>query len=141
MTAALAGLVLTLLFGAPMVPLRSVITRIGGTTIAEWVGNGVALLLALVATSFFLAMGHHLWRYRNDRMVRFAGLAAVLGILSNMKITWQFSSRYMLVFAPLLIVALAPAMRATWHLPVRLVVGAAISLVSLASYYYYDMAA
>jgi hypothetical protein len=135
LAAGLAGLALTLLFGAPMVPMRSVITRIGGIAMAEWVGTGVALLLAVVAASFLLAMGHYLWQYRNDRIVRFAGFAAVLGILSNVKITWQFSSRYMIVFAPFLILALAPAMRATWHLPVRLAVGAAISLVSLASYY------
>jgi hypothetical protein len=133
--AVLVGLALALLFGAPMAPMRSVVTRIGGTAMAEWVGTGVAFLLALVAASFLLAMCHHLWQYRNDRIVRFAGVAAVLGILSNVKITWQFSSRYMMVFAPLLILALAPAMRATWHLPVRLAVGAAISLVSLASYY------
>ncbi|HEY2754411.1 MAG TPA: hypothetical protein VGJ01_01560 [Pseudolabrys sp.] len=59
----------------------------------------------------------------------------MLGIISNAKITHQFSSRYVFVFLPFLLLAAAPAVRSTWHQPVRLAIGAGISLGALVSYY------
>jgi hypothetical protein len=80
-------------------------------------------------------MGLYLWSNRADRMLVFFGLAALAGFASNVKITFQFSSRYDFVFLPLLLLSVSPAMRLTWHLPIRLAVGAAAGLLSLFSYF------
>jgi hypothetical protein len=67
-------------------------------------------------------------------MILFCGSSALIGLASNVKITHQFSSRYVFVFLPLLLLSLAGSVRLTWHFPIRVVAGAFISLLSLSSY-------
>ena len=122
-------------FGAVRVPARSVLASIANATTLSMIGHGFAVVLAVVCVSFLYCMAHYLWKHRADRIVRFAGCVFALGILSNAKISVQFSSRYVVIFIPFLLLALAPTIRMNWHLPPRLAIGACISLASLYSYY------
>jgi hypothetical protein len=94
----------------------------------------LALLLASAWLLSRVAIAGALTRNCDNRPVFIVGIGLVFGLLSNVKITHQFSSRYVFVFTPLLILSLAPALRPTWHLPLRIAVGAAIGLISAVSY-------
>ena len=135
---AAVGLVVTFLFGSPTVPARSVLSRFAGDSALAIMGYGFSFFCALVATAFLAAIGKYLWGNRTDRMTLYCGCAAVVGLLSNAKVTVQFSSRYVFVFLPFLVLALAPKVRASCHLPLRIALGAGIGLLSLSSYYAMD---
>ena len=133
--AAVAALAATILFGMPSVPAYSVMSRFAGESTLAVMGYGFAFLYAIAAAAFLAAIGKYLWENRAERMTLYCGCAAVIGFLSNAKVTVQFSSRYVFVFLPFLVLALAPKVRANWHLPVRIALGAALGLLSLSSYY------
>lgn len=116
------------------VPMASV-TRILSAQAASAMAAGFRFALAFSAICFIGCFALHIWRERANWLTRFAGSTALLGILSNARITHQFSSRYVFVFLPFIVLALAPAVRMSWHQPLRLAIGACISLGALASYY------
>src|SRR5262249_40596353 len=95
------------------------------------------LLMSLVGTFFVGCFAAYLWDNRYNRWTRFFVLVTLVGLASNAKITHQFSSRYVFVFLPFMLLSLAPALRLTWHLPVRVAAGACASLISVASYLRY----
>jgi len=103
--------------------------------IAYSIAYSFPVLLASLSVSFLFCMGAYIWEHRSDRIVRFCTCVFMLGILSNAKITSQFSSRYVTVFVPFLLLAVAPLVRLNWHFPIRLACGACISIASLQSYY------
>ncbi len=120
--------------GPGSIPMAS-LTRIFSTEVASAIATGFRFVLAFAAICFIGCFALHIWRQRMNWLTRFAGSTALTGILSNAKITHQFSSRYVFVFLPFIVLAAAPAVRMTWHLPLRLVIGAGIGLRALASYY------
>jgi hypothetical protein len=128
---------LVLAFGVVQLPANSVLLSIGNEAVLSLIGYGFAIVLAALSVSFLFCMGNHIWEHQSDRIVRFCGCVFILGIISNVKISVQFSSRYVIVFVPFLLLALAPTIRVNWHFPIRLAIGACISLTSLYSYYSY----
>lgn len=116
----------------PMVSLTRTLPAQATSAIA----SGFSFALAFAAICFAGCFAFHIWQHRANWLTRFAGSTALLGILSNAKITHQFSSRYVFVFLPFIVLAAAPAVRMSWHLPLRLAIGAGISLTALASYYF-----
>jgi len=132
---AVAAVAATALFGMPSVPAHSVMSRFASAGTLAVMGYGFAFLYGVAAMAFLAAISKYLWQNRADRITLYCGCAALIGFLSNAKVTVQFSSRYVFVFLPFLVLALAPKVRANWHLPVRIALGAALGLLSLSSYY------
>jgi 4-amino-4-deoxy-L-arabinose transferase-like glycosyltransferase len=126
------ALIVAWLAPAPILPLHTVSAMAGPTisTIAAWTFTVLALALGFV---FIAAMLRHMWDCRHDRWIRFCGTVVLVGAASNAKI-YEFSSRYVFVFLPFLLLSLARQIRLSWHLPWRLAAGALVSLTSLASY-------
>lgn len=119
---------------ASIMPMQTAILAIVGVSGATMIATFFGIGIALVATYFLGCFLVYLWINRGNKMICFFGLAALTGFISNVKITHQFSSRYVFVFVPLLLLSLAPALRLNWHLPLRVASGACISLISIASY-------
>lgn len=127
------------LFGtAGLSPMRSVMVAVEPMSgaISGAIDVAVGGILCLAAMAFLVAMVGHLWTYWDDRLIRFCSVVLSLGMLSNAAITSQFSSRYVVVFLPFLVVALSPYVRPTWNLPVRISACALLGLTSLLSYFY-----
>jgi hypothetical protein len=91
------------------------------------------VLIASLATAFVAIMAQRLYRQRHDRVTLFASSVAILCAVSNIDLA-QFSSRYIFVALPFLLISLGPSVKLSWHLPARLALGSTIGLVSLASY-------
>lgn len=125
-----------LVVGQTSVPLASAMRTLSLESLTGLIAAGFGLVLALSAICFVGCFAIYIWQERGNWLTRFAGSTALLGILSNAKITHQFSSRYVFVFLPFIVMAAAPAVRMNWHQPLRLAIGACISLGALASYYY-----
>lgn len=134
--AALASIPLSLATGRATVPMASLMRPFADEQLAAAIETGFNFLLSLSAVCFLGCFAFYVWQERTNWLTRFAGSTALLGILSNAKITHQFSSRYVLVFLPFIALATAPAARTNWHQPLRLALGACISLGALASYYF-----
>lgn len=134
--AALASLPLSLATGRATIPMASMMRPLFSEHFAAAFAAGFSVLLSLSAICFAGCFASYIWQERGNWLTRFAGSTALLGILSNARITHQFSSRYVLVFVPFIVLAAAPAVRTTWHQPLRLVLGAVISFGALASYYF-----
>jgi hypothetical protein len=117
-----------------MLPMQTALTYLLGQTGVGLVGYAFSLLVSAIACYFLLCFAAHLVTNYDNRQAFIFGIALVFGLLSNVKITHQFSSRYVFVFSPLLLLSLASAMRPTWHLPLRIAVGAAIGMISAVSY-------
>lgn len=117
--------------GEPLAPVRSLAAVIN-TQILDWV---CAVGVSLSAVAFVYTMALRLYELRDDRFARFAGLVTLAGALSNANIH-QFSSRYIFVFLPFLLINLARSVTVTWHLPLRLAAGSLAGLASLASYFW-----
>lgn len=122
-----------LLIGQPYTPMMSVLAAAGPGI--RWLVSWVfTIAVAIAAYAFLAATFRHLWDHRNERWTRFFDTLVLLGAASNAKI-FQFSSRYIFVFLPFLLLALARDIRLSWHLPARLAVGALVGAASLASYF------
>jgi hypothetical protein len=119
---------------APFMPMHTALPALVGQAGAALVASFFGWAVSLVATYFVCCFSIYLWSSGDNRTVYFLGLAALVGFISSIKITHQFNSRYVFVFLPLLLLSLAPKLRLTWHLPVRVAAGACISLISAASY-------
>jgi hypothetical protein len=141
--AILAGVVIlsaatALTMDKPTVPMAPILQAFGGNPLVRVItigfNAGFNLLLAFLAVSFLACFLFFLWQQRMNWFTRLTGSTALLGILSNMKITHQFSSRYVFVFIPFLVLSMAPAVRSSWHQPLRLAAGATVSLGALAGY-------
>jgi hypothetical protein len=125
-----AALAITATFGEPVAPGGS----ITATVTSPAIGWFCAFAFSVGALIFLAAMAMRLWNMRDDRFARFAGLVTVAGALSNAAIH-QFSSRYIFVFLPFLLIHLARGVTVTWHLPVRILAGGSLGLYSLAAYF------
>jgi 4-amino-4-deoxy-L-arabinose transferase-like glycosyltransferase len=134
--ATLASIPLSLATGHTTVPMASLVRPFSSEQLTAAIATGFGFLLSLSAICFVGCFACYVWQERTNWLTRFAGSMALLGILSNAKITHQFSSRYVLVFLPFIVLATAPAVRTNWHQPLRLAIGACISLGALASYYF-----
>ncbi|MCW5691560.1 MAG: hypothetical protein KIT48_04280 [Pseudolabrys sp.] len=122
--------------GRGLVPLRTTMSALFGERSLTFIAWATAYLLSFAALAFIGCFALHLWRHRDEWLTRMTGAAALLGLLSNAKITHQFSSRYVFVIVPLLLIAAAPAMRLTRWTPLQMTSAAGISLAALASYYW-----
>jgi hypothetical protein len=132
--ATIAAVAVWMVAGTRMLPMQTALTHLLGPSGVELVGYAFGLLVSAIASYFLLCFAAHLISNYDNRPAFIFGISLVCGLLSNVKITHQFSSRYVFVFAPLLLLSLAPALRPTWHLPLRIAVGAAIGLISAVSY-------
>jgi len=126
----------SLLPGQQSLPLASVSALVLGSRLAAFAGPIVNYILALSALAFVVCFAYFLWQRRMDWLTRFCGGTALIGILTNAKIPHQFSSRYVFVFLPFLAISVAAAARPNWHQPLRIALGACISLGALASYFF-----
>ena len=131
---ALLSLVAWYLTAESFTPLRSTLVALVGEGGAAIIGALFCFVIAFLAIHFLVSMALYLWDNRHDRMILFYGIAALVGLASNVKITHQFSSRYVFVFVPFLLLSVVGSLRASRHLPIRVAAGACISLLSLSSY-------
>ncbi|MDO8878602.1 MAG: hypothetical protein Q8M24_19220 [Pseudolabrys sp.] len=125
-----------LMLGPVSVPMASVTRALSAEALTGPIAASFSFVLSFSAVCFVGCFAFYVWQERTNWLTRFAGSMALLGILSNAKITHQFSSRYVFVFLPFIVMAAAPAVRVNWHQPLRLAIGAVISLGALASYYF-----
>jgi hypothetical protein len=126
--------IISLAIGRSTVPMSSILPRIANEQTITIVGIGFTFLVCLIGLLFLSCMADYIWRERTDRLIRFSGCATLVGILSNMKITHIFSSRYVFIFIPFLLIAIAKKMRLTWHYPLRIAIAGCINLASFVSY-------
>ena len=131
---AFGSIVFILLQNAEHLPAHAMLFRLGPpwTSVA---GAVFAILLAGLGLATIAALIHHLVANFDSVMVRFSTSVALLGLLTNAKVTHQFSSRYVFVFIPFLILALANNVCPNWQFPLRLAIGGLIGAMSLASYF------
>lgn len=134
LAAAVIALVIWALIGVSTMPMYTAVGAILGEGGDAAFGALFGSVISFVATYFTGCMGYHLWRNRDNRITLFHGVTALAGFASGVKVTHQFSSRYVFVFLPVLLLSLAPAMRSTWHLPIRVAVGAGVGLISVYAY-------
>jgi hypothetical protein len=132
---AIVSIALSFAIDRPIVPLASLLGPLLSETMFPIAGIAFNVLLSLMAVSFLVCWASFIWRERANWFIRLCGCTALAGIISNAKISHQFSSRYVFVFLPFVLLAAATAVRSTWHQPVRLALGAGISLGALVSYY------
>lgn len=133
---AVGGLVIALMLGGGLVPMRSMMASVFGENALIFAGWCAAYVLSCAALAFAGCFTLHLWRHRHEWLTRMTGAAVLLGLMSNARITHQFSSRYVFVVVPLLVLAAAPAVRITRWTPLQMTSAAGISLAALASYYF-----
>jgi hypothetical protein len=126
---------LALMMDKRTVPMSSVLELFSSDVLVSTVSTGFNVLLAFSAVSFLVCFSIFLWQQRMNWFTRLTGSTALVGILSNAKITHQFSSRYVFVFIPFLVLSMAPTVRSNWHQPLRLAAGACLSLGALSSYF------
>jgi hypothetical protein len=126
---------LALMMDRPTVPMSSVLGAFFSETLVVAISTGFNVLLAFSAVSFLVCFSIFLWQQRTNWFTRLTGSTALVGILSNTKITHQFTSRYVFVFIPFLVLSMAPAVRSNWHQPLRLAAGVCLSLGALSSYF------
>ena len=81
---------------------------------------------------FFERLGRLGW---NEKFYLFGAAAWLLILASNMKISHQFSSRYVVVAAPFLIITAIYHFQPTASALLRLICGFAASMFFLANYY------
>jgi 4-amino-4-deoxy-L-arabinose transferase-like glycosyltransferase len=131
-----AGLTLAAvaLAGEPLTPMHSLAARLGAEALLplRWPASAA---IAAIAFAFLLSLLRHAYEHWNDRLIRFGTAAVLLGALSNIQI-YQFSSRYIFVFLPFLLLAIAARIRLSWHLPLRLALGSLIGTLSLMTYFH-----
>lgn len=133
---ALAAVPVAFMQGGGFVPLHATLMTLFGERALTPVGWATAYLLSFAALAFASCFTLHLWRHRHEWLTRMTGAAVLLGLLSNARITHQFSSRYVFVVVPLLVIAAAPAVRISRWTPLQMTSAAGISLAALASYYF-----
>jgi hypothetical protein len=135
-TLALAAIPLAFWPGDGFVPMRGTLAAMFGVRSLTLIAWAAAYLLSFAALAFTIGFARHLWRHRDHWMTRMSGAFVLLGLLSNAKITHQFSSRYVFIVLPFMIIAAAPAIRLTRWTPLQMTSAAGISLAALASYYF-----
>jgi hypothetical protein len=130
------GLALVAVFawGQPVVPLHSLAERLG-PAVLPLIGWAAALGIAVAALVLLVSLLRNAFEYRHEPIIRFATTAVVLISFSNVKVG-QFSSRYIVIALPFLLLAIAPRIRLSAFLPLRLAIGAVIGLSSLATYFH-----
>jgi hypothetical protein len=129
----LGALILTAAFGTPLVPARSTLSIVS----PELFGWIFPYLSSAIGMAFVIAMAYRLRETWKAPFARFTTAVVFTGALSNAGIH-QFSSRYVFMFLPFLLVALGPGIRLSWDLPIRLFGGAALGLTSLAAYFWFS---
>ena len=131
---AIASAPLAFMLGGGFVPMRATM-RLLFDNLAP-IGWAAAYALSFASLAFTACFTLHLWRHRDQWLTRLSGAFVVLGLLSNAKITHQFSSRYVFIVLPFMVIAAAPAIRVTRWTPLQMTSAAGISLAALASYYF-----
>ncbi len=121
------------------VPLQTTAEKVLGRYVGAYamVCSGLLIGFGLVFLAYLLGL---LWAYRSDPVPAY--LVAYTGLLlaSCARIAHQFSSRYVVLVAPVLVVLAAlrdpSAAGETWGKAGRLAIGGALGLVSLSAYYF-----
>lgn len=134
-TIVLATIPIAYMLGGSFVPLRAIMMTLFGGRGLTFIGWAAACLVSFAAPAFLLCFTLHLWRHRDQWLTRLSGAFVLLGLLSNAKITHQFSSRYVFIVLPFMVIA-AAAIRVTRWTPLQMTSAAGISLAALASYYF-----
>jgi hypothetical protein len=98
-----------------------------GARIVFFVGNSI------IRYSVSFHDANRLYRQRLERVMLFAGSVVILCAVSSIDLA-QFSSRYIFVSLPFLLINLGPSVKLSWHLSARLAFGSTIGLASLLSY-------
>jgi len=76
-----------------------------------------------------------LYTRRLDKIYLLTGLIAMLIVFSTIKVTTQFSSRYVGQVLPFFILLFAPYEKTNWTKIFRMIIGLVIGFLSLSSYY------
>ncbi len=95
---------------------------------------GAYLTLAAITIFGFLRRA---WENRNDIVYLYFVFAVVGILLTHIKITAQFSSRYVIAIAPLLIILLVRQIKFNMSLVLRVLIGGALGILSLSGYIFF----
>ena len=91
-------------------------------------------VIYFVGVVLFFRVAKEFFRSGIDPEVRYLILVLLAGTASQMKITSQFSSRYILMYLPLLLIVLAPHLRKGMAFNVGLIIGSTLSVSALINY-------
>jgi len=95
---------------------------------------GAYLTLAVITIFGFLRRA---WENRNDIVYLYFVFAVVGILLTQIKVTSQFSSRYAIAVAPLLIILLVRQIKFNISLVLRVLIGGTLGILSLSGYIFF----
>jgi uncharacterized membrane protein len=116
-------------------PLRTAISRIIPSQLFLYYGYILPGILASLAAYFIFSTVIRLYTRRLDKIYLLTGLIAMLIVFSTIKVTTQFSSRYVGQVLPFFILLFAPYEKTNWTKIFRMIIGLVIGFLSLSSYY------
>ena len=117
-------------------PLTSVVARFLSPSLVAVYASLVSGVLFGAALIFVVASLRNAWARRDDAAYAFVALAGLAILASCAKVTHQFSSRYVVVASPLLVLAASYFTQSTRWKALRFGAAAVVNLLSVWSYLY-----
>ncbi|HEX8694178.1 MAG TPA: hypothetical protein VF746_17280 [Longimicrobium sp.] len=117
-------------------PLSTVASRLLSPPLVALYTHAASALLVGAGLLFVAATVRNCYLRRSEPVFLFAAAGSLLIVASCATITFQFSSRYVVVAAPMLVVAAAYYTRASGWKALRLAAGAAVNVLAVWGYLY-----
>ncbi len=116
-------------------PLHDTMAKLLPAGLFVHYGNIMPGLLASVALWFLVSTVYQLWLRKDDSVYVLIGMISLFIVFSTIKVTTQFSSRYVGQAIPFFILMFAPYEKTNLAKIIRILLGLAIGALSLYSYY------
>lgn len=116
-------------------PLRTGMSKILPSYLYSLYGYILPGILASISGYFILSTAVQLYNKRFDKIYMLTGVIATLIVFSTIKVTTQFSSRYVAQALPFFIILFAPCEKTNWNKIFRMLMALSIGFLSLYSYY------
>lgn len=116
-------------------PLRTEMSKILPTHFYSLYGFILPGILTSLSCYFIFSTAVQLYKRRFDKIYMLIGLIAMLIVFSTIKVTTQFSSRYVAQAVPFFILLFAPLETTNWNKIFRILLALLIGFLSLYSYY------
>lgn len=116
-------------------PAKSVAVRFLPPTMLNLYSKACPVLLTLFGAYFVFSSLLNVWDKREDKYFIFFTMSALAILFTTVKITHQFSSRYVAQAAPFMVAMLAYYDQETKYKKVRIVSGAVMGLIMLQSFF------
>jgi hypothetical protein len=117
------------------IPLHTTMERLLPANLFLYYGRVLPGIFASVSLYFIYSTACRLWANRNDSIYLLIGIITLFIVFATVKVTTQFSSRYVGQVLPFFVLLFAPYEKINWQKIVRISLGLFIGILSLYSYY------